>query len=120
MRPAIFKNNKSLKYSDKVKFQKFTSKTGPLQVLFFLVEIIVTIICIVLIISIYILTLPEVELIAITIPQNPRDTVDLRELPNLKINMNVIGYVSNRNLIPLPVTMIVSVIIYLYCSLKVN
>jgi hypothetical protein len=120
MRPATFKTNKNLKYSDKVKFQKFTSKAGPLQVLFFLVEIIVTIICVVLIISIYIITLPEVELIAITIPRNPRDTIDLSELPNLKINMNAIGYVYNRNLIPLPATMIVSVIIYLYCSLKAN
>ncbi|KXN68860.1 hypothetical protein CONCODRAFT_8824 [Conidiobolus coronatus NRRL 28638] len=66
------------------KFLNFKSKMGPLQVLWML---------------------PEVELVAGTIPRNPRDSISLKELPNLQINMDVIGYVNNKNWLPLPVNL---------------
>jgi hypothetical protein len=57
------------------------------------------------------ITLPEVDLVAGTIPRNPRDTISLKELPNLQVNMNVIGYVNNKNWLPLPVSLNVKVVI---------
>ncbi|KXN68861.1 hypothetical protein CONCODRAFT_8825 [Conidiobolus coronatus NRRL 28638] len=90
-----------------IKFINFKSKTGPLQVLWLLIEIIVFLICLILVIASYMISLPEVELVAGTIPRDPREMISLKQFPNLQIKMDVIGFVKNKNYLPLPASLYV-------------
>jgi hypothetical protein len=111
----------TIKYSQNPDFGKKTKATGKrlpkyrvkcslFQFLVYILEIIVLIVCIVLIVSNFILVTPELKLKSTSLLQNPRDILSLQNFPQITINSNINAIVSNWNLIPLPISFDVKVI----------
>ncbi|KXN69176.1 hypothetical protein CONCODRAFT_8466 [Conidiobolus coronatus NRRL 28638] len=83
---------------------KYNVKCSLFQFLVYILEIIVLIVCIVLIVSNYILITPELNLKSTSLLQNPRNILSLQNFPQITINSNINAVVSNWNLIPLPIS----------------
>ncbi|KXN68859.1 hypothetical protein CONCODRAFT_8823 [Conidiobolus coronatus NRRL 28638] len=101
----IMEKNKELTIKSPFKSNilvQFNAKTGPFQVLWLLIECFAVLICVILIISSYMIRIPEIEIVGGTIPKNPGDIISFQQLPDLVVSMDVIGSVTNNNLFPVP------------------
>ncbi|KXN69168.1 hypothetical protein CONCODRAFT_8456 [Conidiobolus coronatus NRRL 28638] len=102
-----FKHNPQIKIKsprrDK-KLQHFRTRWSIWQLLYVSIQAFAALLCLILIVSCYLISIPTFELTITTLNKDPSLTLDLSQFPNIVYYVTVYAKVENKNIFPLPVS----------------